>query len=229
MRKNGSRLISLQQYRLTDLFLFALILALAELLAFFAIVWFPSAAMFTFSLTLPIALVVMMRWGWYGAFYAVGGALIYCLLHSDSATGVTYLVYCIGNACIALVLIYLKLVGKERIRKKWYLSVVLVLIAWLVVNLGRTVVSAIAGNNFWSVLGGFCGMSDNGLLTLAMAIIIVLVMRRIDGMFEDQKKYLLRLDAERKEKMRRDTYGDGDIDLDVNSLSVLKNHNDDLY
>ena len=36
MRKNGSRMISIRQYRLTDLFLFAVILVVFELVVHFA-------------------------------------------------------------------------------------------------------------------------------------------------------------------------------------------------
>ena len=64
MRKNGSREISFSQYRTTDLFLFAVIVAVAELFAFAATVWFPEEAIFSFSFMLPLALTVMMRWGW---------------------------------------------------------------------------------------------------------------------------------------------------------------------
>ena len=53
-------------------------------------------------------------------------------------------------------------------------------------------------------------------------------MRRLDGMFEWQRGFLKRLDEERKEKMRRDTYGDEPLEIDEESLKILKK-DDDLY
>lgn len=230
MRKNGSRLISYSQYRMTDLFLFALILGLAELLEFFAAVWFPQVALYTFSLMLPITLIVMMRWGWVSVFYAAASGLIYCLLHNGEAGAAQYVSYIFGNACIAAVLIFVKLVGKKKIAGKWYLSAVMVIIGWVLIILGRSVLFTAFGFNFVVTFAQLVGLSDCGFLTLIMAVVVVLVMRRFDGIFEDQKSYLLRLDEERKEKMRRDTYGDEPIEIDEESLSILNKHDDNgLY
>jgi hypothetical protein len=229
MSKSATRLISIKQYRLTDLFVFALILALSELLGYFAIIWFPGYATFTFSLMLPISLIVLMRWGWLSVFYPVGAGLIYCLLNAEGFQASTYLTYCIGNACMALVLIYVKLVGREKIAKKFYLSAILVILAWLAINLGRSAISAMFGNNFFSSLLSFCSISDNGVLSLVMAIIIIAIMRKLDGMFEDQKAYLLRLEREKKERMRRDEFGDEPIEIDEQSLAILNKGDNDLY
>jgi hypothetical protein len=227
MGKNGSRLISIQQYRLADLFLFAIILALAELLEYFAIIWLPDAATYTFSLMLPITLIVMMRWGWPSIFYAAGCGLIYCLLYTASLQ--LFITYIFGNACIGLMLVYLHFVGKKRTASKWYLSALFVLIAWLVVNLARSVIYTAFGNNFGASILSFISLSDNGVLSLVVGILLIVVMRRFDGMFEDQKSYLKRVDEERKEKARRDAFGDEPVEIDEQSLSILKKTDDDLY
>ena len=56
----------------------------------------------------------------------------------------------------------------------------------------------------------------------------ILIVRKLDGMFEYQKSYLRRLDDERKEKMRRDEYGDEPVEIDEESLSILKRWDDGL-
>jgi hypothetical protein len=63
-----------------------------------------------------------------------------------------------------------------------------------------------------------------------MAIILILVFRRLDGMLVNQKSYLLKLEKERKEQQKRDTFGeDGEpIEIDEESLSIL-NRTDNLY
>lgn len=227
MRKNGSRSISISQYRLTDLFLFAVILAVFDILAHFAPLWFPGAALFTFTLTVPITLLVMIRWGWPCALFAAGDGILLSALNNP-AVWQSYLSFAVGNAFICFLLIAVKFTGKEKITGKWYFSALFTLAAWVLMNLGITLVQTACGNNFVTALATNFGLGANGLMSLALALIVILVMRRLDGMFEDQKHYLLRLDKERKERMRRDAFGDEPVELDDESLSIFR-RNDDLY
>ena len=232
MRKNGSRLISVKQYRATDLFVFALILAVSELLSFQAGRWFPAVATYTFSLLVPIVLTVMMRWGWQGVVYAAACGLFGCLLHVSTATGLQYATYIIGNTFIALMLIPLKFIGKGRIRSRWWASALFAIGGWLCVYLGRATawaigyaISPVKGMYAWS---GFVQYAVGDLLSLVMGVVVILVLRRLDGMFEDQKSYLLRVDKERRDRMRRDSFGDEPVEIDEESLSIL-NRGNDLY
>lgn len=222
MRKNGSRLISFKQYRFTDLFLFAVILAVFELILHFAFIAFEgNGAFFTFSPMVPIVLLVLMRWNWYAVFYAVGDGLLYCILNGGSWQ--SYLIYCIGNAFIMLLLIYNRFVGKERVTQKAVLSLLYVVLGWLATILGRAVVAACVGINFADALTG----QLYELISLLIGILIVMLMRRLDGMFEDQKHYLKRIDAERENMRKRDEFGDEPIDIDEETLSILKKFDGD--
>lgn len=224
MRKNGSRLISLSQYRLTDLFLFAVILVVFELVLHYALIAFNGD--FTFSPLVPIVLLVMMRWGWPSVFFAVGDGILYCLLNMGVENFQPYFfaVYGVGNAAIMLLLLMTKFMGKERIAGKWGFSALFAVLGWFAVVLGRSVVLACFGIGFDKAIMG--QLSD--LVSLGVAVVIVLVFRRLEGMFEDQKKYLRRLDDERKEKMRRDTYGDEPVEIDEDSFTILKKWDDGL-
>lgn len=214
----------MRQYRLTDLFLFGVILVAFELVLHYALIAMNGD--FTFSPMVPIVLLVMMRWGWPCVFYAVGDGILYCLLNSGAENFAPhfYAVYAIGNAFILLLLLVAKFVGKQRIAEKWYFSALFAVMGWLLVVLGRSIVAACFGLNFATAITEH--LSD--LLSLGMAVIILLVMRLLDGMFEDQKHYLLRLDQEKKERMRRDTFGDEPIELDEESLSILRKKDDGL-
>lgn len=225
MRKNGSRLISYKQYCFTDLFLFALILTAFELIVHFA--YKAYSGPFIFSPYLAIVLLVIMRWGWQSVFFAVGDGLLYCLLNlkSPGFENCHFAIYIIGNCAVCALLLMTKFWGRDKIAKKWYFTLVFVIAGWLSVVLGRSVVAACFGKNF---LGAILDQLTD-LLSLAIAIAIILVMLRLDGMFEYQKSYLLRLDKERKEKMRRDTFGDEPVEIDEESLNVLKKKDDDLY
>lgn len=228
MRKNGSRLISIRQYCLTDLFLFAAILLVFELILHFAYQRFGGGPLtFTFSPLVPIVLIVMMRWGWPCVFYALGDGLLYCLLNLKSAnfSGNWFAIYIIGNAFIMLLLLMTRFMGKEKIRKKWYFSALFLLAGWVAVLVGRTVVAVCFGYGFVPTL--ISQLLD--VMSLVVGLVIILIVRRLEGMFEDQRHYLRRLDDERKEKQRRDTYGDEPIEIDEESMAIIKRHDDDLY
>lgn len=220
MRKNGSRLISLGQYRLTDLFLFAVILVVFELILHYALIYFSGD--FTYSPLIPMVLLVMMRWGWPSVFYAVLDGVLFCILNGFGWQ--SYVMYGVGNAFIMFLLIMTKLMGKEKIAGKWYFSALFVVLGWVAVYLGRAAVAACVGLGFVNALIG--QMWE--LLSLVVGILIILLMRRLDGMFEDQRHYLLRLDAERRDKQRRDEYGDEPIELDEEKLSFLRRDDDGL-
>lgn len=220
MRKNGSRLISFKQYKFTDLFLFAVILIAFELILHFAFIAFDGD--FTFSPMVPIVILITMRWGWVSVFYAVGDGALFCLLNGGSWQN--YLIYCVGNAFIMLVLVLHKIAGKEKIRKKIFLTLSYVGLAWLATILGRSAVAVCLGANFVAVFTG----QLYELISLVVGILIVFIMRRLDGMFEDQKSYLKRLDEERKESMRRDEFGDEPIEIDGDTLSILRKRDNEL-
>ena len=222
MRKNGSKSISIKQYRLTDLFLFAVILTVFELILHFAMIAFGDNANFTFSPMVPLVLVVMMRWGWVSVFYAVGDGALFVLLKGGSWQSL--LIYCVGNACIMLLLLYTRFVGKEKIRKSPYLSILFVVLGWVVTVLGRSAVAAIIGNNFVYVLTR--QLFD--IVSIIIGSIIVLIMRRLDGMFEDQKHYLRRVDDERRAMARRDEFGDEPVEITEETISILRRHDDDM-
>ena len=176
MRKNGSRLISVKQYRATDLFIFALILTVSEVLTFQARKWFPGVATFTFSLLVPIVLTVMMRWGWPGVLYAAAAGLVDGLMNIGNATGAQFAIYIIGNAFIGLMLIPLIFIGKDRIRKRWWASALFTVGGWASIYLGRSVIWAIAfaispvgGAYAWT---GFIAYLQSDLLSLAMAVVV---------------------------------------------------------
>ena len=129
----------------------------------------------------------------------------------------------------------IKLVGKKAITRKWYFAALFTAATWALMNLGQSLVQstldAICGNGFdfaYYAATDF-GVGLTGMFTLAMSIVLVMVFRRFDGMLEDQVQYLKRTDAERKEKMRRDEFGDEPIEIDKETVSILQKKDDDGY
>lgn len=212
------------------MFLFAVILALGELLPYFAMKWFPAQATFTLSFMVPIVVLVMIRWGWPSVFYALLSGLVYCLFINGE--GRHYATYIIGNAFIALMLIPRYLIGVDKITSKWWASALFVAGAWVCVWLGRGTVSAISlaisPIDGQSAGSAYLAFAVNELLSLPIAVLIAIVLRRFDGMFEDQKSFLTRLDGEREEAKRRAVYGDELDGIDEEALEILNKQND-LY
>lgn len=228
MRKNGSRLISVKQYKTTDLFLFAVILIVSEVLGHYATVWFSSSAYFVLSLTVPISALVIARWGWWGVFYPLIGGLTGCILSKASIN--YYVSYCVGGMALGLMLLPAKLIGIDKIRSKWYYTALFAIGAWVSVYLGRSLmwmaafaVKPVKGS---TLTAGFTGFGLD-VLSLVIGVIVLLLMRRLDGMFEDQKSYLKRIDKERRDRMKYDEYAEPG-ELDEEALSVLHRDND-LY
>lgn len=227
MRKNGSRLISIGQYRTTDLIIFAVILVIFDLLEYYASILFGNAAIFAFCLTIPITLVIMIRWGWYSVFYAVGDGVLLAALYNPSMWQ-SYLCYGIGNGAIMLLLIVVKLAGKKKIASKYYWTMLFVVGGWVLQNFALTVMNAICGYPFVSSLSSNFGFGITGLLSLAMGIAISLVLRKLDGMYEDQVAYLKRLKGEREEKQRLAERGEDVLEFDEEDFAIL-NKDNDLY
>ncbi len=85
--------------------------------------------------------------------------------------------------------------------------------------------SACTGENFVGVL---LSILSTDFLSMVIGVVVILVLRKLDGMFEDQKLYLARLDKEKRDKMQRDTFGDGPVEINEELLSAF-NDNNDLY
>lgn len=227
MRKNGSRLISVKQYRATDLFIFALILIIFDLLVHYTPMLFSGEAIFSFCLTVPITLLIMIRWGWCSVFFAVGDAVLLTVINNPSMWQ-SYLCYGVGNASLMLLLLATKFIGKKRITSKWYFTALFFICGWVVQNMTISVMNAICGFSFVSCLGLNFGFGITGALSLAMGLVITMVMRRLDGMYEDQIEYLKRIKGEREEKKRLAERGEDAIEIDEESLAIL-NKDNDLY
>lgn len=205
--------------------MFTVIAAIAELVCFYAQGWFPDAAYFTLNLMLPVITLVLVRWGWRGIIVAVLESLLYCVIRGSVWQG--YIIYMVGNLAITVELLIIWLL-KDRLNKHWYWAFLLVLAGWTAVNLARACLYAICYGNFLSAMATMFGISDGGLLALGIGELVILVCRKLDGLFENQKRYLLRLDKERKEEIRRKEFGDESIELDSESLSILNRDYDGL-
>ncbi len=187
---NGQRTVS--QYRAIDISLFTLMALISEaLLVSAAKRWFPIEA-YTVSATAALTAIVMVRWGPWAALPAAAGGLAGCL--AAGAVPTQYAVYCLGNQLALLMLLPLRRLGDERLRTDALRAMGFGLGTLLLMQLGRALVALAFGAALSAVAGFFLTDAVSALFT----VIIMWIVRRLDGMLEDQHHYLLRVQAERR-------------------------------
>lgn len=186
--------LSFKQYRCIDLAIWLVILSVFESLTVVAASkWFPGE-LYTLSQVTAVLCIVMMRWGGFAAIHAVAGGFVFCLVQGASPE--QFAVYCAGNCFALAALLLFKAAGREKVREKVYLTVLFTAAAFCGAQLGRWLVSLVFGGSPGSIATFF--MADS--LSLLYGVVVVLISRRVDGLFEDQKSYLIRTEAERRKE-----------------------------
>ena len=191
------KLSGLTKYRTTDLFLWALILCLFETLIVKAGTTLFASQPYTVSLVPALVAIVYMRWGAYGTFQAFLGGIVLCLASGCGLEVKQVAVYAVGNLFSALVLPILKKRGK-KIRDSWLMSAIFASAVALLMQVGRAVVSLVLGD----MLSAVIGFIATDVLSGVFAVVLVLIARRMDGVFESQVSYLIRVQEAEKEARR---------------------------
>lgn len=182
------------QYRTIDLVLFSLMVAVGEFLVVNAAgSWFTDQ-LYVFSVVPVVTAIVMMRWGPWAAIHAVLGGLV--LSWATGASPGQYVIYCGGNLLGLAALVMLRTLGKERVRADSFLTVVFGMSCCLMMQLGRALLSLLFGGTVSSMLGFFTA----DVITLLFTAVVIWIARRLDGVFEDQINYLLRINREQEEE-----------------------------
>ena len=185
-----NRHMTLKQYKRLDLFLFAVMLVLSEsVIVNAATRWYPDQ-LYTVSVCAAIVSIVLMRWGWPAAIHAVLGGLVYCYWAGGSPK--QFLIYGAGNLLSLLSLLWFRWLGKERIRENVLLTLLFALSTQLLMQIGRGCISLVMGASPEIAWRFITTDALSGLFT----VVIIWIASRLDGVFEDQISYLLRVQKE---------------------------------
>lgn len=185
--------MSFKQYRTLDLVIFTAMYALCEFLVIKgATVWFDEP--YSISIMLPLLLIVMMRWDRYAVIPAVIYAILFVFYQSGSVK--QYLIYIIGNLGFMATLIYVYKVGKDRIRKTFFDSAVYLVIGFVTMEVSRGLASMIISHTGPMVILQFL-MTD--MLSLVFGLLVIITVRKAEGLFQDQKQYLLQINSQEKQ------------------------------
>jgi len=201
--------LTFKQYRIIDLVLMSLLFIFGETIVTLAArSWFQSEA-YSVSLTITFLCLVLMRWNAFAAVTALVGGLTSCLVSAASMAsgGVTlehFAIYCIGNLFALICIFLFNLIGKDKIRTNNLYTIIFVICVYLMTEFGRFCVSFVFERNI-SLLPTFVATD---IMSGVFALVVILAVRKIDGMFEDQKTYLLRLEREKeKDQIKEDEFG----------------------
>lgn len=217
-KKNTNNRISYGQYKAADLVMFLIIMCLCETINVLAVKQWFSSPMFSVSVMLLVSLVVIIRWGLIGVLFPMADGLLYCVLLG--ATSEQYIIYIIGNAFVTLVWVVLKIFSKEKITGNWLLTLLYAVSGYVFLALGRAIVGLCVGEGFVYTLTETLG---GELLNLVFAVAGLLLLRKIDTMLVDQKKYLIKVTEERDTiKPVEGEYWDGYTELNTEDLERLK-------
>ncbi len=182
------------QYRAIDLALFAAMTILFEAIAVFAArVWFPGQP-YTVSVVALLTAIVMMRWGPFAAIHAVLGGLVYCWLSGGG--GRSFLVWGAGNLLGLGALALRKLWGPEAIRQSVFRTLLFGAVTLLLMQGGRALTALLLGAS----PGEAAAFFTTDVITMLFTLVILWMVRRLDGVFEDQRHYLLRVQEEQEKE-----------------------------
>lgn len=185
MKKN----ISFKTYRLIDIFILTGLLIIFEIIASLALGWFNEK--YYISLFISMSLIVMMRWNAWSVITILIGTIAYCLTNQGILKN--YVIYLVGNLFILLNLLWF-IKGKKKFQKN-YVVLLYVVTGYLNIEIGRSLIALFYDAPFFSTFIGFLGTD---LLNFLLALLIVFIVRKQDGVFEDQFSYLKRMN-EKKE------------------------------
>lgn len=189
------RQISLAEYRSVDLAILTGLMLLSQAVIQWAVsYWYADVTGYIVSPVAAVVALVMMRWNLWAVIPAAAGGIMLSLLSGGSLEQT--LIYSVGNLISALALVYLKLVGKERVRANAVLSLLFALLVQLLMQLGRAAVAALMGHS-WHACIDFI---TTDAMSILFTLVIIWIVRRVEGLFEDQIHYLLRVQQERSEK-----------------------------
>ena len=176
-----------EQYRAIDLSLFALMLMVFETVIVRAATgWFPAEA-WTVSVVPAVTVIVMVRWGPWCAIHAALGGVVTVL--AMKGNGLQFLIYGIGNLAALAVWPLLKKRGWEMLHRNVLMNFLFGILTVLAMQAGRAVMALITG----TPADGLLLFVTSDSITYIFTLVILWIAARLDGILEDQKHYLARI------------------------------------
>ncbi|MBQ2990403.1 MAG: hypothetical protein IJD60_03830 [Clostridia bacterium] len=186
------RQMTFAQYRAMDIFIFTALECLCEtMIVLGSTIWFADQ-LYTLSLTAAVTAIVLVRWGAPAAVPAVCGGFVFCLF--SGATPSQYLIYSVGNLLVLALVPLVRGEGWKKLQGNVLLALLYGLTAALLMQMGRFIIAFLMGTSP-AVCAGFI---TTDVLSTFFSVLLVWICRRLDGMLEEQRHYLIRIQEEEK-------------------------------
>ena len=175
------------QYCAVDLSLFAVILIVFEtVLLRAATAWFPQEA-WTVSLVPAITAIVMVRWGPWAGLHALLGGVVTALV--SRARLQQYFVYGVGNLAGLATLLLLRDGRWKKLQASALYNFLFAALTVLCMQAGRMLVALVVG----APAEGLLLFITTDSVTYIFTLVILWIAARLDGLLEDQRHYLARI------------------------------------
>jgi len=184
--------MSFKQYRIIDIVLFIVIYGICE----FGIIKVDSQMIdqpYIVSLILPMMLIVLIRWDKHAIYQAIASAILFVLFQKGDIRQM--IVYLSGNLGLMLLAMSFRKYSKERITSSAFNCSVYVAAGLILMEVFRYIGILII---YHSDIGALVRLLATDSLTGVFSIVVILIVRKMDGLLMDQKSYLLQLQEERK-------------------------------
>lgn len=182
--------ITLSEYRAGDITIFTLLMIVSEFFSNKGVAWFSE--IYLISLFLPITLIVMRRWKLWAIVPMTASAITVCAVNKAAFN--VYIIHIVGNLFILIAALWLK-IAKKNMKEGHYL-ILYSLSAYVLMCFGKAFIGFLFKENFINLFLGFLGVNS---LNVVIAIIVLFIVRKLDGVFEDQIEYLNRVQDEMKD------------------------------
>lgn len=194
------RQITFRQYRMMDLFLFAAMLCVSEaLITLGANRWFQSAD-FILSLSCAVMAIVMVRWGAWASVVVAAGSAVFCLAQAMTLPGGILIeqvaIYVLGSQAGLVMLLYLKKAGWKKMQRNVVLALLYGLLTALSMQIGRGLVALALGGGWQNAVG----FITTDVLSTLFSVLLCGIGSRLDGLMEEQKHYLFRIQREKEDQ-----------------------------
>ena len=197
LKGNRMNHLTFKQYRNIDLSIIAVLLIISEYITTVATKSWFSAQAVAISTSFLFILIGMMRWSLFAVIYPLIGGAVFCFALNQDLKH--FLIYMLGNCFALLALLWFKAFKKDDVRKSPAKLSLFIITAYVCMQLGRWLVSLFFSFEIWNLLGFLTA----DIISLLFATVVMFILRTTDGMIEDQKAYLFRLERERKEELER--------------------------
>lgn len=184
-RCHGEGDTPLKQFRTVDMILFSLMALVAGVVSDIYIGQLSTA--FYYSLKTAVCLIVMIRWGKYGAipiFVASLGAVAL----SDMVLIEGLLYHCLADLCLVMPILIYGPRDRNKLMSPWYRTVGYVTLSHISLAVGKGIAIFLVAGEVTGVIDYFAA----NVMILVMDCIVLLVMRNITGLVVDVENLMMR-------------------------------------